>query len=160
MRGARLACITSFCLCIGLVLTTAGCAAKRLPQLVEVEGQVLLDGEPLPKAAIEFVPELADFGAQYNSRAITDDEGHFKLVCGKSQEPGAVIGKHRVVVRDFTPPQLRGRSEEDQTKLAEYFENLKNRPIPEIYGSMGKTPLRIEITPEQKSYTVWLTSAK
>jgi hypothetical protein len=160
MRGAQFACLASFGVCIGLVLTTAGCAGKLLPQLTEVEGQVLLDGEPLPQAIVEFIPELAEFGAQYNSRAITDAEGKFKLVCGKSKEPGAVIGKHRIVIRDYIPSELRGRTEEDQAKLAEYVENLKNRPIPEMFASMGKTPLRIEVTAEQKSYPIWLNSPK
>ena len=38
------------CLCLPL----AGCG-KTPPEIVEVEGRVLLNGEPLPNALVEFV---------------------------------------------------------------------------------------------------------
>jgi hypothetical protein len=61
---------------VGLV----GCG-KRLPPIVSVEGTVVLDGKPLPRAAVEFMPVLDDFGAETVSAAITDDKGHFVLIC-------------------------------------------------------------------------------
>jgi len=145
---------------MSLVLPAPGCGGKKIPQLTEVEGVVLLDGEPLPRASVQFVPELKDFGSQYNSRAVTDNQGRFKLVCRKTGEEGAVIGWHRVLVMDFWPAELRGQSEEARLKLAEYYDNLKNRPIPQIYASVGKTPLRVEVTAEQKSYVLPLTRPK
>jgi hypothetical protein len=156
MRGARVV----ECLCICLLLAAPGCRGNQPPQLTEVEGVVVVNDEPLPQAQIEFVPELSNFGAQYNSRAVTDDQGKFKLVCRKGGEPGAVIGMHRVIVWEYTPPELRARSEESSLKLAEYQEALKNRPIPEVYGSVVKTPLRIEVTAGQKEYTIFLSRPK
>jgi hypothetical protein len=147
------------CLAVGLVLAFAGCS-KKLPQLTEAGGVVLLDNEPLPFACVQFMPELSEFGAEYNSTATTDKEGKFTLMCNKTGEPGAVIGSHRVIVFDSTPRNLRGQSEEAQLKYAEYYEQLKNRPIPLVYASVGKTPLRIEVTAQQKSYTLELTRPK
>jgi hypothetical protein len=141
---------------LSLTLVALGCGGARPPQLTEVEGVVLLDNEPLPQASVTFMPELKGFGAEYNSQAITDKDGKFVLVCRKTGDPGAVIGTHRVVVTEFTPAQFRGITEEIQLKADEYFDTLKNRPIPEVYTSIGKTPLRIEITAEQKQYTLVL----
>src|SRR5689334_22974691 len=78
-----------------------GCK-KGPPPLVEVQGVVLLNGQPLPQAQVEFVPDLEDFGAQLNSTGVTDDQGRFTLTCMLKNEPGAVVGKHRVLVTD--PP--------------------------------------------------------
>lgn len=138
-------------------LTATGCG-KNLPALTEVEGVVLLDDEPLPHAFVQFMPQLDNFGAEYNSTAVTDDKGHFTLKCYKDDLWGAVIGKHVVLVTDYLPPELRGR--DAQEKFAEYYEELKNRPIPENFGSVIKTPLRIEVTGDQKSYKLELTRPK
>src|SRR4051812_10137920 len=90
---------TLFC----AVLVLAGCG-RVPPPLTEVDGTVFLDGKPLPNAAIEFVPELTQFGAEMNSHAITDDQGHYKLVCAFKEQPGAAVAKHRVLVTDPPPP--------------------------------------------------------
>src|SRR5262249_20609279 len=119
---------------------------------------VLLDGKPLPKAQVEFIPDLRHFGAETNSRGVTDDAGHFRLTCLYNQQPGAVVAKHHVVVTEApTPAELRGMDERSQTKLAQYQATLKNRPIPEVYGSLGKTPLVVEVKPGQPTYDLRLT---
>jgi hypothetical protein len=148
------------CLMLSFFLCIVGCRGKALPQLTEVEGVVFVDGEPLPRAQIQFVPELKEFGSDYNSRAVTDDQGKFKLVCRKTGEPGAAIGINRVIVWEYTPPELRDNSEETRLKLSEYVEELKNRPIPELYSSVGKTPLKIDVTAAQKEYNIFLLRPK
>jgi hypothetical protein len=156
MHGARVVVGLSIC----LILAAPGCRGNPTPQLTEVEGVVVLNDEPLPLAHIQFVPELANFGSEYNSSAVTDDQGKFKLVCRKNGQPGAVIGVHRVIVWEYMPAELRVRSEETMVKLAEYQDALKNRPIPEEYGSVVKTPLKVEVTPGQKEYTIFLMRPK
>src|SRR5437762_2404501 len=111
-----------------LTLLSAGCGGKSPPVLTEAEGMVLLDDEPLPHAYVQFVPQLTGFGAEYNSTAVTDEAGKFKLVCYKTGLPGAVIGKHGVVVIDYLPPEVRGKDAASQAKFAEFIDNLKNRP--------------------------------
>ena len=128
---------------VGLTVI-AGCA-PRPPAVVAVEGTVTLDGAPLPLARVEFVPDLKHFGAEYNSSAVTDETGHFVLVCALGQQPGAAVGTHRVLVSEHTPDDLRGMSGETQARLAAYLARLKNRPIPEQYGTLGKTPLTVEV---------------
>jgi hypothetical protein len=48
-------------------------------------------------------------------------------------------------------------SQRAQEGYARHLKGLKNRPIPEWYGSAVKTPLIIEVTTAQKDYTLKLT---
>jgi len=140
-----------------VVLATAGCA-KTPPSVTEVEGVLLLDKKPLPNAQIEFVPELKDFGAEMNSLAVTDDKGFFRLTCHYKSQAGAVVGTHRVVVSEApTPAEMRGMDGASQAKYAEYRARLKNRPIPDVYSTAGRTPLRVEVKPDQKTYEIELS---
>jgi hypothetical protein len=128
------------------------------PPVTEVEGVVLLNEIPLPKAHVEFVPDLQHFGAEMNSIGATDEKGKFQLTCHFKSQPGAVVGKHRVVVTEVpVTAEMRGMDQTSQRKLNSYLASLTNRPIPERYGSAGKTPVIIEVTKEQKSYQIKLT---
>jgi hypothetical protein len=124
--------------------------------VTEVEGVVLLNGSPLPKALVTFMPELDNFGAEMNSTGETDDQGRFTLTCNHKQQPGACVGTHRVLVTDLpVPPEL--RAAEAQGELAGYLRTLKNRPIPLDCGNYAKTPLRAEVKADQKMYQITLT---
>ncbi len=151
----------SFALLIGLLtgFLAAGCA-PRLPPYTEVEGTVLLDGHPLPHAVVEFVPLLDSFGAGYNSTAATDDEGHYRLVSAFKQTPGALVATHRVLVREEPlPEEYRGRSAENERREKEIRARLTNRPIPPEYGLFAKTPLRVEVVKEKRTYDLNLERA-
>src|SRR5262245_1627662 len=144
------------CLGLAAMLALPGCQ-RQPPQLTEVEGVVLLDGKPLPQAQVEFVPELKDWGAEWNSTAITDEQGHFTLKCTLQDQPGAAVARHRVTVIEApVAGDMRGMDERSQARLAQYQASLKNRPIPEVYGSVGRTPLIIEVKPDQKTYDLTL----
>lgn len=129
---------------VGLALTAAGCSPSP-PVLVPVEGTVTLDGVPLPFARVEFVPDLKQFGAEYGSTAVTDENGRFVLVCTLGKRPGAVVGTHKVLVAEHTPDDLREANPATQAKLAEYRAKLKNRPIPDAYASLARSPLTVEV---------------
>jgi hypothetical protein len=137
-----------------LILAFSGCA-KKPPPVTAVEGKLLIDDKPLPFAHIEFYPEFADFGSEMNSSAETDERGNFTLTCHANGQPGAAVAIHRVVVIEAAPPkELRGMDAKSQTRLAEHMKKLSNRPIPDAYGNYSKTPLRVTVTAEQRSYTV------
>jgi hypothetical protein len=141
-----------------LALTLSGCT-KAPPPVVEAEGTVLLDGKPLPLAHVEFVPELHNFGAEMNSTGETDDAGHFHLTCMFKQQPGAVVAKHHVIVMEPpTPAEFRSQDEATQARYAQYIAKLKNRPIPDKYATLSKTPLVVEVKAGQTSYDLQLSS--
>ena len=74
-----------------LLLTTVGCGDGR-PKRVTVAGKVMVDGQPLTKGNVIFVPE----GGRPSSGAIGED-GRFVLRCFDDDD-GALLGVHRVAV--------------------------------------------------------------
>jgi hypothetical protein len=138
-----------------LLAGLAGCA-KKPPAVVEVTGVVLLGGQPLPKANVQFVPQLEEFGAEFNSSAVTDEQGRFTLTL-MNQQPGAAVGRHKVLVTEHTPDEFRGEGARAQEGMARFRAGLKNRPIPEVYGNVLMSPLEVEVKADQKEYTINLS---
>lgn len=77
-------------------LAATGCSGRKreLPPLGRVTGVVTLDGEPLARAAVAFVP----YEPGNASYATTDAEGRYTLRYSVRDE-GAVVGRHRVEIR-------------------------------------------------------------
>jgi len=144
-------------LAFALAALAAASCGKSPPPVTAVEGEVVLDGAPLPFASVTFVPDLANFGAEMNSVGQTDEKGHFTLTCAYKNEPGAVVAKHRVLVAEApTPAEYRRPDGDTQERYANYLAKLKNRPIPDEYAAVGTTPLLVEVTQDQKSYKLTL----
>lgn len=78
------------CLVAG-ISACAGCGDGR-PQRVPVSGYVLIDGQPLAKAAVRFYPPNGR-----SSSGTTDASGRFSLSCFDVSD-GALLGTHRVIV--------------------------------------------------------------
>jgi hypothetical protein len=140
-------------LLLGMLLALPGCA-KTPPAFTPAEGILLLNGQPVPYAQVDFMPELTDYGAEMNSTGVTDTQGKFKLTMWNGQN-GAAVSSHRVVVIDAPPPEEARRMDEvGQMKLREFMSKMSNRPIPAQYGNYSQTPLRVEVTADKASYTI------
>src|SRR5262245_47813861 len=126
-----------------------GCGKAPPPPIVPVEGTLLLNGAPLPRAQVRFVP-MIEYGTEFIATAVTDDQGRFTLTC--NGQPGACAIENHVVVADEIPERLTG--ENAQRELAEYRRSLKNRPIPPKYATLGESPLRVAVKADQKEYKV------
>ncbi|MGF1578594.1 MAG: hypothetical protein ACFCD0_04450 [Gemmataceae bacterium] len=137
--------------CPLVVLT--GCFGKSPPPIVEVKGTVLLNGKPLSKAKVQFIPQI-DFGPEYIAMGLTDENGQFQLTCmGQS---GACACTNLVTIHEQdVPDEL--LLETAQAKLKAYRESLKNRPIPMKYASLAKTPLKVEVTADKQQYDFTLS---
>ena len=134
--------------CIALSLFIHGCGKEPPPAVVPVQGTVLLNGVPLPKAQIRLIPKIG-YGAEYIATAVTDESGRFVLQC--NGQSGACATENTVLVTEADiPPEFQG--ENRQRELAVYLKSLKNRPIPQSYGSPVSTPLQITVTKEQPEY--------
>jgi hypothetical protein len=140
-----------------MLLALAGCSNEpKLPDLTEVEGVVLMNGQPLPFANVKFNPTKGGLPPNSIGIAVTDEAGKFKLMT--AGKPGAVPGDHVVTVSEGPPPEdVRG--EAGQEKLAKYQASLKNRPIPPKYGDLNKSDLRVAVKADQKEYKIELTRA-
>ena len=80
------------------IASLAGC--NRGPQFVEVSGTVTLNGRPLSDLEVVFMPDPAAGTSGPVSSAYTNENGQFRLVTNKGQL-GAVVGTHRVCIRDL-----------------------------------------------------------
>lgn len=82
-------------------LAVAGCAPGT--KSVPVSGVVTLDGKPLPEAHLTFQPATEGKIAGAGSFAFTDSSGAYSLRTVDGDQPGAVVGKHRVEINLVTP---------------------------------------------------------
>jgi len=118
-------------LLVGLILI-AGCGGP-----VDVQGQVVRDGKPVPGAQVSFIPVQ---GGQ-EAGDITDDEGRFRLK--NPQKLGIVPGEYKVTVSkmDYPPGMKRpGPLEMSLALTAKMKETL-----PLDYTRDDKTPLRVTV---------------
>jgi hypothetical protein len=125
-----------------------GCRKAPPPPIVEVEGIVRLDGKPLNKVHVRFLPSIIH-GEKYIASGVTDESGRFRLTC--KGQPGACVGENLVLISEAEiPEQLRGRNARDAQ--VKYFESLGGRPLPQQFGNLCETTLKVEVTAEQKEY--------
>jgi len=139
---------------VTLVLALTGCGSEvTLPPPTEVEGVVLLGGQPLPNATVSFHPTQSRLPANSTATGVTDAQGRFKLTVGN--KPGAIPGENIVTVTEGpVPEEMRGQ--DAQAKLAAFQAEKKNRPIPKQYGNAATSSVRVTVTNEQKEYKIEL----
>lgn len=89
MSALRLRHLTALILVLSVFVT--GCIDGR-PKRVTVAGKVTVDGAPLTKGNVIFVPE----GGRPSSGKVQQD-GRFVLRCFEDDD-GALVGRHRVAV--------------------------------------------------------------
>jgi hypothetical protein len=130
-----------------------GCGKVPPPPIVEAEGVIRLDGKPLNKVEVRFIP-LIDYGPEYIATGVTDESGHFKLTC--KGQPGACACENRVLVMEAELPD-RLKSENAQGELAKYLRSLGGRPLPLKYANLAESSLTANVKPDQKEYPFELT---
>jgi hypothetical protein len=87
-------------LSVVLALLLAGCGGRSY-KTAPVSGRVLLDGQPLAYATVQFVPVAGAAGQDPlpSSAGTTDKDGRYVLVLNNgSNTKGAVVGKHMVII--------------------------------------------------------------
>jgi len=133
----------------GVVLLAAavisGCDRSGL-DLADVEGVVTLDGAPVKEAGVMFMPVDSSLGPP--ATGVTDGEGKFTLTT--ANQPGAVIGEHRVAISKSEAvviPQRRGLP---LYKTKDY--------IPAKYGSVETSGLTATVEDDDNSVPFQLSS--
>jgi hypothetical protein len=137
---------------LAATVVIAGCGGPTMKLNELVEGTATLEGTPLAYVRVEFFPQSPPGLRPPGSSAMTDEQGHFRLTC-ENQMPGAIIGKHRVIVMQ---PRTEERSADPRAQPQEAAplpkSAKKNPPIPAAYIIASKSPLDIEVTPDQHTY--------
>ena len=132
--------------CVLLAAAAPGCSGERreLPPLGEVAGVVSLNGRPLPRAAVSFVPyERGD--ASYGS---TDDTGRYTLQYAVNH-PGAVVGRHRVEIRT---------GGESRDKDGNYVETPEQ--LPAKYHTASELTATVAAGPNEINFKLTAPAAK
>jgi hypothetical protein len=126
------------CLVGALVaLPAAGCGGTPY-KTAPVSGRVTLDGRPLPKATVMFIPAAGTEGkALPSSAGLTDEAGRYSLVLDGGKKEGAVVGKHKVVIL------LGAAAAADDTKPTFH------KQLPQKYNR--KTELERDVPPEGRA---------
>lgn len=119
-----------FCLALAIGLAF-GCGPGG-PEVGEVEGTVLLGGEPLEGALVMFTP--ADGGRPAAAR--TDAEGHYELLYTQGRT-GALLGEHTVTISTFQEADPGAGVPSIPEKVpAKYNVNTELRETVDIEGSV------------------------
>lgn len=118
-------------------LLFTGCGDGQ--QFGDVEGQLLVDGKPVDKIHVQFVPK----GNGPQSIGITDSAGKFTLTTIDGKRKGAIVGTSKVVLRDvgIMGDKFLGREAENM----DMTEGRKPR-VSEEYADAIKTPLEKQVT--------------
>jgi hypothetical protein len=134
-------------------LTVVGCGGPKAKFTEPVEGTLTWGKTPIAGVRIQFVPVTADKGDQATiSSATTDENGFFSLKRDDNGKPGAVVGKHKVVVMAGRPG-TGARSRDDDVKDEPSGTNLPPR-----FASTTLTPLEVEVKPGQTTYPLDLST--
>lgn len=155
-----ISCLRRSCILLFASIVVMVSACNSGSRLAEVSGVVMLDGKPMPDAIVQFVPEpdKDTHSPSSNgppSRDITDEEGRFHLKSeDKNAKDGAVVGVHRVVVRDKRTIALPRSRWPDPMKRPE----TPPSRIPRRYTDAKSTPLRQEVKAGSQTITLELTS--
>ena len=129
---------------LAMILAVAGCS-ERDYDVAEVDGVVLIRGQPGHKVYIQFIPEVTGETSPPISTAETDASGRFTLQLMEAKDgatrPGAVVGLHRVVLRDL-----------------QRAASATGRGVPvrfsQQYTLAGTTPLRQEVKEGQQTIEI------
>lgn len=136
MRNRNLSWVALVCVA---ALVVVGCAEKQ--SLIPVSGKVLIDGKPVTKGSIQFVPEK---GRPYASKILED--GSFRLAdlsVSKDRLPGVSEGKYRIGI--------------SSAEVVNEDSGVILRQIPAHYADFKKSDLELEITEPQENLLIELT---
>src|SRR5262245_58729953 len=113
------------------LIVLAGCSGG--PLIAKVEGKLLVNGSPVDKMQIEFLPTKEG----PRSLGITDAGGRFTLTTIDG-DSGAVVGTHKIVLRDvgIMGDKFLGRAGEDvdmtagrTPRVADNYSDAKITPL-------------------------------
>jgi hypothetical protein len=126
----------------------AGCGGPKLPPFAEkVEGTLTMGKMPLANVRVQFVPQDTSRGQLTVSSATTDEKGFFSLKRDDTGKPGAVIGKHKVVLIAGRPAGSGSRDDDTASRAV-----VAVPPLPPSYANVAFTPLQVEVSANQTDY--------
>ncbi len=124
-----------------LLGVTTGCGDSKF-KFAPVEGRVLLDGQPVAKARVVFMPQSRNEDGETGpySGGKTDADGRYTLTSTDEESRlGAVVGPHRIVISTK-------RAHRHPTKLDVEIIDAPE-VIPAVYTNYRLSPLTFDVPP-------------
>jgi hypothetical protein len=138
---------------LGALVGLCGCSGG--PEFAEVEGVVSLKGKPLPEVEIVFAPMTEKGTTGPTAACVTDAQGRYRLKCERAGRTGALVGTHRVVIRDIgaipPPPGLeildeKGRPYQPKPlRVPDRYTDLLKTPFQDVEVHAGKQALDFDV---------------
>jgi hypothetical protein len=129
--------------------TATGCSSRIA--VAEVDGALKIGAKPLSRVRVMFMPDPEKGTLGPISSAVTDDQGHFQLVCA-DQRLGAVVGWHRVVITDLNVRLFKaggGGQDDDDTKGL-LKQKVQPSRVLDKYTTAAQTPLIVEVKADKQ----------
>ena len=126
-----------------LSLALAGCSSGRdpaLPPLVKVKGVVTLDGAPLSRVAVTFIPVGTTRGGRCHG--FTNASGVYELVT-EQDEKGAAVGEYKVLCNKWV--QADGSDFPPDSKVSPMEAGAKEK-FPPRYSQEETTELKANVS--------------
>ncbi|VTU01257.1 Putative secreted protein OS=Rhodopirellula sp. SWK7 GN=RRSWK_05138 PE=4 SV=1 [Gemmataceae bacterium] len=139
----RINCVTLLAL---LALAPCGCGPRTT--YGEVEGVVTVDGRPLPKVEVRFMPEPGG-GSAARAVGYTDANGHYRLTLDGG-EPGVAVGSYVVCLADPTAKRpgsgpVKGRAAA-RPRFAVEFTDASRTPLRDYKVQPGRQTINLAAT--------------
>jgi len=117
------------------------------PKIAPVEGTVTLNGQGLDKIMVEFWPTTEG----PRSVAETDAQGHFELMLDDGKRKGAIVGNHKIVLKDASVygDKFLGRAAENKDISGGRKPRIANN-----YTGADSTPLTQVVEPSGNKVTI------
>jgi len=120
--------------------------------LGQVDGTVLVDGQPMGQVLVVFIPEDPKLPQSFG---VTDESGRFELRCN-NRRMGAAVGEHRVTLVDAAAaPAVGGRDDDPPPETS-----TPSRRVPGIYDRANRTPLRRSVAAGRQTIAIEIQSEK
>jgi len=137
------------CVMLAMALLLSGCGGNTMKGLVNVEGTVTLDGNPLPEGTVTFMPVDVSNGGSPSSGKI-DSNGSYELQFSKSNT-GIKPGTYVVTVNSWetvATMDAKGKAVPGKSR------------IPEKYSSSDASRIEITVNDESsQTFPIELTSS-
>jgi hypothetical protein len=117
------------------LLAAGGCGG---PACGPVEGTLRMNGKPLGNVLVEFLPEANG----PRSTGVTDPAGNYRLTTLDGR-PGAVVGRHRVVLSDLGVYEDKAPAPGEKKKRD--IALVRPSRLPHQYSEVASTPLKKEV---------------
>jgi hypothetical protein len=89
--------LNSWCAVAVAIVTVSGCSGVKTPPVGQVGGIVTLDGQPLTKGQVQFLPDSSKGTKGRMAVGLIGTDGRFALTAFKPGD-GALVGFHKVVI--------------------------------------------------------------